>query len=131
MLEVFLLSLVQGITEFLPISSSSHIMLFSNYFDFKNQNLSIYVSLHIGSFLAVIVYFNKDIINFIENKQLFLKILLSSIPVMIIGFVLIQTNLINNLRSVEVVGWTTLIFGIVLYISDKFKLEKNIKPNKK
>lgn len=129
MLEVFLLSLVQGITEFLPISSSSHIMLFSNYFDFKNQNLSIDVSLHIGSFLAVIVYFNKDIINFIENKQLFLKILLSSIPVMIIGFVLIQTNLINNLRSVEVVGWTTLIFGIVLYISDKFKLEKNIKKD--
>jgi len=129
MLEVFLLSLVQGITEFLPISSSSHIMLFSNYFDFKNQNLSIDVSLHIGSFLAVIVYFNKDIINFIENKQLFLKILLSSIPVMIIGFVLIQTNLINNLRSVEVVGWTTLIFGIVLYISDKFKVEKNIKKD--
>ena len=126
MLEIFLLSLIQGVTEFLPISSSSHLLILSTYADFENQNLSIDVSLHIGSFLAVITYFNKDIINFIKNKYLFIKITIASIPVMVVGFFLIQTNLIEKLRNIEVVGWTTLIFGVLLYISDKFKVEKNI-----
>ena len=129
MFEVLLLSLIQGITEFLPISSSSHLIIVSDYIKFENQNLSIDVSLHIGSFIAVITYFYKDILNFIENKYLFLKILISSLPVMIVGFVLIQTNMIDKLRSIEIIGWTTLIFGIFLYFSDRFKLKNNIKDN--
>ena len=64
---IFILSLIQGVTEFLPISSYSHLILTSDYFEFKNQSLSIDVSLHIGSFIAVIVYFYKDIINFYEQ----------------------------------------------------------------
>jgi undecaprenyl-diphosphatase len=126
MLEIFLLSLIQGITEFLPVSSSSHLIIFSKYTSFENQSLSIDISLHIGSFLAVISYFHKDIINFIKNKDLFLKILIASIPVMFFGFFLVQTNFIEKLRSIEVIGWTTLIFGILLYISDRYKLEKHI-----
>tara|TARA_B100001059_G_scaffold168090_1_gene167858 strand:+ start:1566 stop:2324 length:759 start_codon:yes stop_codon:yes gene_type:complete len=129
MFEVLLLSLIQGITEFLPISSSSHLIIVSDYIKFENQNLSIDVSLHIGSFIAVITYFYKDILNFIENKYLFLKILISSLPVMIVGFVLIQTNMIDKLRSIEIIGWTTLIFGIFLYFSDRFKLKNNIEDN--
>ena len=129
MIEIFLLSLIQGITEFLPISSSSHLIIFSNFTDFKNQNLSIDISLHIGSFLAVITYFQKDLRSFIKNKSLFLKILIASLPVMIFGFFLIQTGLIDKIRNIEVIGWTTLIFGILLYISDKFKSEKNISIN--
>ena len=54
MIEIFILSLIQGITEFLPISSSSHLILIADYLDFENQNLAIDVSLHIGSFFAVI-----------------------------------------------------------------------------
>ena len=69
MVEVIILSLVQGITEFLPISSSSHLILISKYLNFESQNLSIDVSLHIGSFLAVITYFRKDILYFINNKE--------------------------------------------------------------
>ena len=129
MIEIFILSLVQGITEFLPISSSSHLAIFSKYLNFDNQSLSIDVSLHIGSFLAVVTYFYKDIINFINNKELFLKIFISSIPVMLVGFFLVQSNLIEKIRSVEIIGWATLIFGILLYISDKFKLNKNIESN--
>ena len=129
MIEVLLLSLIQGITEFLPISSSSHLIIVSDYIDFENQGLSIDVSLHIGSFLAVVTYFYNDIVNFIENKNLFIKILISSIPVMIIGFLLVQTNMIDKLRNIEIIGWTTLVFGIFLYISDRYKLEKNIKSN--
>ena len=126
MIEIFLLSLVQGITEFLPISSSSHLVIISKYSGFENQNLSIDISLHIGSFLAVITYFYKDIINFIKNKELFLKIFIASIPVMFFGFFLIETNLIEKLRNIQIIGWTTLVFGILLYVSDKFKLKKII-----
>ena len=129
MIEIFLLSIVQGITEFLPISSSSHLIIFSNYANFENQSLSIDISLHIGSFFAVINYFHKDIVNFLLNKELFLKILIASIPVMILGFILVQTSFIEKLRNVEVIGWTTLIFGILLYISDRFKLKRNISTN--
>ncbi len=126
MIEILLLSIVQGITEFLPISSSSHLIIISELLSFEKQNLSIDVSLHIGSFIAVIIYFYKDISNFLVNKFLFLKIFVSSIPVMLVGYFLIQTNLIEQIRSIEVIGWTTLIFGILLYFSDKFSLEKNI-----
>ena len=129
MIEIFILSLVQGITEFLPISSSSHLVIFSKYLDFENQSLSIDVSLHIGSFIAVVAYFYRDLIGFINNKKLFFKICISSIPVMLIGFFLVQFNLIEKIRSVEIIGWTTFIFGILLYLSDKFKLDKNIKNN--
>ena len=74
MIEIFILSIVQGITEFLPISSSSHLILISEYLNFENQSLSIDVSLHIGSFIAVLSYFYKEIVNFYENKILFLKL---------------------------------------------------------
>ena len=124
MIEIFILSLVQGITEFLPISSSSHLILISEYQNFKSQSLSIDVSLHIGSFIAVLFYFYKDIINFYENKILFLKILISSIPTMIIGFFLVKSGIIDKIRVLEIIAWTTLIFGFLLYLSDKFKLEK-------
>ena len=127
MIEILILSLVQGITEFLPISSSSHLILISKYLNFDSQGLSIDVSLHIGSFLAVIFYFYKDIINFYENKILFLKIFISSIPVMLVGFFLIKSGAVEKIRSIEIIAWTTLIFGFLLYISDKFELKKNIK----
>ena len=126
MIEVFILSLIQGITEFLPVSSSSHLILISKYLEFENQSLSIDVSLHIGSFLAVIIYFRNDIKKFLKNKIIFYKILLSSLPVMIVGFLLIKFNIIDKIRNIETIAWMTFIFGILLYISDKFKVEKNI-----
>ena len=129
MIEVFFLSLIQGITEFLPVSSSSHLILASEYMKFENQGLSIDVSLHIGSFIAVIAYFRKEVLNFFENKILFLKILIASLPVMIVGYFLVETNVIEKIRNMKTIAWTTLIFGILLYISDKFKLKKKIENN--
>jgi len=128
-IEIFILSLIQGITEFLPISSSSHLILISDKLNFKNQALSIDVSLHIGSFFAVIFYFRKDVINFFENKILFLKVLISSIPVMVVGYFLVELKIIEQIRNIEVIAWTTLIFGALLYYSDQFKLDKTIKKN--
>ncbi len=129
MIEVLILSLIQGVTEFLPISSSSHLILFSKLTNFQNQSLSLDVSLHIGSFLAVITFFYKDLIEFVKNKDLFIKILISSLPVMILGFLLIQTDLISELRNIKVIGWMTLLFGALLYISDKFNMHKNIESD--
>tara|TARA_A100000164_G_C21894879_1_gene767348 strand:- start:179 stop:937 length:759 start_codon:yes stop_codon:yes gene_type:complete len=125
-IEIFILSLIQGITEFLPVSSSSHLILVSDYLNFNNQGLSIDVSLHIGSFIAVLSYFYRDIINFYENKIIFTKILISSLPIMVVGFLMVELNLIEKIRNIEIIAWTTTIFGILLYLSDKFKLEKNI-----
>ena len=129
MIEIFILSLIQGITEFLPISSSSHLIIISEYLDFENQKLEIDVSLHIGSFFAVIVFFRSDIFNFIKNKDLFLKIIIGSIPVMVAGYLLVKFNLIDQIRNIKVIGWTTLVFGILLYISDKFDIQKEINAN--
>tara|TARA_Y100000768_G_scaffold387253_1_gene377965 strand:+ start:2865 stop:3623 length:759 start_codon:yes stop_codon:yes gene_type:complete len=128
-IEIFILSLIQGITEFLPVSSSSHLILISEFLNFNNQGLSIDVSLHIGSFAAVLFYFKKDIKKFFDNKVIFLKILISSVPVIIIGFFLVETGLIEKIRNVKIIAFTTIIFGILLFISDKFKLEKNIEKN--
>ena len=116
MIEIFILSLVQGITEFLPISSSSHLILISDKFNFENQALSIDVSLHIGSFLAVTFFFRKDVMNFFENKILFFKIFISSLPVMLVGYFLVELNIIEQIRNLKVIAWTTTLFGILLYV---------------
>jgi len=129
MIEIIILSLIQGITEFLPISSSSHLIIASNFLDFENQKLEIDVSLHIGSFLAVIIFFRKDIFNLIHNKDLLIKITISSIPVMIAGYILVKFNLIEQIRNLKVIGWTTLIFGLLLFISDKCGTDNNIDNN--
>ncbi len=104
MIEVLILSLVQGITEYLPISSSSHLIIISKFINFQEQSLSIDVSLHIGSFIAVMVYFKNDLINFYKNKKLFYKIIISSTPVIFVGYILVQTNLFEELRSIKTIG---------------------------
>ena len=126
MIEILVLSVVQGITEFLPISSSSHLVIISNYFDLAYQSLLTDVSLHIGSFIAVMTFFKNDILDFIKNKKLFIKIILCSIPTMVIGYLLVLFDLIEHLRNVKVIGWMTLIFGVFLYITDKFNTNKEI-----
>ena len=129
MIEIFILSVIQGVAEFLPVSSSSHLILISEYLNFKDQSLSVDVSLHVGSFIAVLSYFYKDIINFYQNKILFFRIFVSSLPIMIVGFLLVETNYLQKIRNIEVIAWTTILFGIFLYVSDKFQLNKNINNN--
>ena len=96
MIEIFFLSIVQGITEFLPISSSAHLILISNEFNFENKDLTIDLSLHLGSLLAVILFFKKDFINFLLNKSLLLKIILGSAPTILVGIILIKLNIIDQ-----------------------------------
>jgi len=125
-IEIFILSLIQGVSEFLPVSSSAHLVLFSEYYKFNNQNLLIDISLHLGSLIAIIFYFRRDLFNFVQNKSFLIKIILGTIPIIPVGYILYKTELINFLRSLEVIGWMSLIFGILLYISDKFEITKKI-----
>jgi len=124
--EILILGAIQGISEFLPVSSAAHLVLFSKYYEFNNQNLLIDISLHLGSLIAIIFYFRKDLFNFVKNKSFLIKIVLGTIPIIPVGYILYQTGLIYHLRSLEVIGWMSLIFGILLYISDKFKITKKI-----
>ena len=124
--EILILAAIQGVFEFLPVSSFAHLVIVSKYYAFNNQNLLIDICLHLGSLIAIIFYFRKDLFNFIKNKNFLIKILVGTIPIIPIGYILYQTGLINNLRSLEVIGWMSLIFGILLYLSDKTKITKKI-----
>jgi len=125
-LEILILSIVQGITEFLPVSSAAHIVLIAKYYSFNNQNILIDICLHLGSLLAIIVYFRKDLFSIIKNKNFLIKILIASIPLIPAGYIVYKTGLINQLRSLEIISWMSLIFGIILYISDKTKITSKI-----
>tara|TARA_B100002051_G_scaffold266914_1_gene294675 strand:+ start:2161 stop:2928 length:768 start_codon:yes stop_codon:yes gene_type:complete len=128
-LHIFVVSIIQGITEFIPVSSSAHISLLSKIFNFQDIELIFNVSAHSGSLIAVIFFFRKEVFEFTKNKNLFFKIAIASIPIGIIGLILIKYGLITNLRTLEVMGWTTILFGLLLYISDKFKINNNIEQN--
>jgi len=124
--EILILSVIQGISEFLPVSSAAHFVLVSKYYAFTNQSLLIDICLHLGSLIAIIFYFRNDLFNFIKNKSFLIKILIGTIPIIPVGFMLYQTGLIYQLRNLEVIGWMSLIFGILLYVSDRSKITKKI-----
>ena len=128
-IEILILSLVQGITEFLPISSAAHLVLITKYYSFINQDLLIDICLHLGSLMAIIFYFRNDLINFINNRNFLIKILIGTIPIIPVGYLLYETGLIQQLRNLEVVGWMSLLFGILLYLSDKRKIKSTIENN--
>ena len=124
--EILILSIIQGLFEFLPVSSAAHLILVSNYYSFVNQNILIDICLHLGSLLAVVFYFRNDLFNFVKNRSFLIKILIGTIPILPAGYILYQTGLINQLRNLELIGWMSLFFGILLYISDKSKITKKI-----
>ena len=128
-LQILLISIIQGVTEFIPVSSSAHVNLVSKIFGYQEIELIINVSAHFGSLIAVILFFRKEIFEFAKNKNLFFKIIIASIPLCIVGFFLIKYGMISSLRTLAIMGWTTIIFGLLLYASDKFQLNQTIRKN--
>ena len=128
-LEIFILSAVQGISEFLPISSSAHLILISSFFELKTNSLLIDISLHLGSLIAIIFYFRKDLFDLNNNRKYLNLILFGSIPLLIFGYILHTSELIYLLRNIKIIAFTTLFFGIILFFSDQAKTEKNISTN--
>ena len=126
---ILILSAVQGISEFLPISSSAHLILVSNLYDLKSSSLLIDISLHLGSLLAIIFFFRKDLFDLRNNKKILSLIIVGSIPLIIFGYILHSTELIYLLRNIKVIAWTTLIFGIILFFADQKKINQNIHTN--
>jgi len=126
LLEIFLLSIIQGVSEFIPVSSAAHLIIASNIYEFTNQSLLIDISLHLGSLLAILFYFKEDIFDLNKNKNLFYKIAIGTIPLILFGYLLYSTDIIHQLRNIKVIAWATLFFGILLYIADKNKFLKKI-----
>ena len=125
--EILLLSLIQGVSEFLPISSAAHLILASNIYEFKNQSLLIDISLHLGSLLAILFYFRNEIFNLKNNLNLFYKIIVATLPLIIIGYFLYSTGIIYEFRNIKVIVWTTFGGAILLHIADRRKIFKNLK----
>jgi Uncharacterized bacitracin resistance protein len=128
-LEIIVLSFIQGFSEFIPVSSSAHLIIATNLANFEIGSLELDIGLHLGSLLAIIFYFRKDLVNIFHNKDLAYLIFIGSIPLIIFGYFLYFTGLINHLRNIEIIAWTTLIFSFLLYYSDKFKVEKKFEKD--
>lgn len=141
-LTIFLFCLIQGITEFLPISSQAHLLLFNNFFFITNENFTIRqlnILVHFGSLLAIVVYYFGDCLrllislkNFFRSDldpfvRLFYAIIVATLPIIIFGFLIAKFVQVDFLHSFHLIGWTTLIFGIFLFVIDKsFLTIKNL-----
>ena len=130
-LEIIVLSFIQGFSEFIPVSSSAHLIIATNLANFEVGSLELDIGFHLGSLLAIIFYFRKDLVNIFHNKDLVYLIFIGSIPLITFGYFLYFTGLINHLRNIEIIAWTTLIFSFLLYYSDKLKVEKKIEKDLK
>ncbi len=129
LIEIIILSAIQGITEFLPISSSAHLIIISSLYEINSSSLLIDIGLHLGSLLAIVFFFRKDLFDLKNNRKLLSLIIIGSIPLIIFGYILHTTELINLLRNIKVIAWMTLIFGVILFIADQRKIEKKISSN--
>ena len=132
MFHLILIAILQGVTEFLPVSSSGHLILLPHLSGLQDQGQVIDVAVHVGSLAAVILYFWADvkialvgITRLMRGKvdadgaSLALNLCVATVPVVLVGLILKLTGWNDMLRSVALIGWTMLIFGIVLYWADR------------
>ena len=128
-IEVLILAFVQGFSEFIPVSSSGHLILISEIYNFNVGSLQLDVSFHLGSLFAIIFYFKNDLLNITKNKNLFLLIILGSLPLIIIGYIFFTTGLIDYFRNLKIIAWTTLIFGFLLFFADRSLIKQKLDTN--
>ncbi len=123
-IKILLLSIVQGISEFIPVSSSGLLVIFENIFEIQNNNLLINVTMHGGSLAAVVLFFYKDLISLWKNPKLLLNLIIATIPVVIVGGFLQYYGIIDQLMNIVVIGYSTIFFGILLFFSDRNNEDK-------
>lgn len=136
-IDIFILSLVQGLTEFLPVSSSGHLILLPKILGWNDQGLEMDVAVHIGTLCSVLLYFRQEIYQMIvdltvyifkgfgkkfytESVHLSLLIVLATLPAVVFGFLLKKLGQ-DIVRDVKIVAFTSIFFGILLYVSDKVR----------
>ena len=137
-LHLIVLSIIQGLTEFLPVSSSGHLVLFSNLMHFEDEGLGIDIALHIGSLFAVLIYFKKEIFAMCREvfktglkpdfksayNKLAWMLVVACVPALVVGFYLRNSNF-AFLRDPKVIGFNILFYGLLLYAADTFFKGKN------
>lgn len=131
LVQIIVLALIQGLTEFLPVSSSAHLILGGKAFGWTDQGLVFDVATHLGTLLAVIVYFRSELLGMARsclqpvdseqdrrNRSIALYLALASIPALAVGY--FAHDLVElYLRDVRIIAWTTIGFGILLWIADR------------
>lgn len=134
-LYLILLSFIQGMTEFLPVSSSAHLLILPYITNIQDQGLVIDISAHIGSLLAVCYFYRKDITQLInsffskkcnenlKDKKLSLNLILAFLPIVLFGIIMLAFN-IPEIRNPKIVIYTSAIFGVVLYLADLYGSKK-------
>jgi undecaprenyl-diphosphatase len=130
--QIIVLAIVQGITEFLPISSSGHLILIPALTGWTDQGLATDVMVHIGSLFAILAYFWRDVLSILggvtdlvrrrwtSRARLAVYIAAATVPAVLFGLILKWVGLLDKIRGIEVVAWNALVFGVLLYIADEW-----------
>ena len=129
-LQYFLIGIIQGVTEFLPISSSGHLVLFAQLTNWEDQGLFTDIAVHFGTLFAVIIYLRKDIYYFFTNifqfkifeDQIIFKIILATLPAIILGY-FIYDYVSLYFRSIQLIALSSIVFAIILFFADRVKME--------
>ncbi len=133
-LHIFILSAIQGITEFLPISSSGHLQMLPMLTNLEKQSVLIDISVHLGTLGGVIIFFFKDITKILigfssilngkksADGKILIMIIVATIPLIIVGGLIWISDSVYLFRDIEIIAWATLVFGVLLYMSDRFFL---------
>ena len=125
-LHVFVLSLIQGVTEFLPVSSSAHLVLYTKFVIGLNNSLSLDIAMHMGSLMAVVLLVAKPLkenTSTILEKNGFKKsmflMLLATLPLVLMALVLEYVNIVDLTRNLEIIAFTNILFATLLFASDR------------
>ncbi len=125
-IEIIIYSLIQGITEFLPVSSSAHLLILEKIFSWEIPGRTMAIAAHLGSLIAVILFLKNDLINLSTkiqtsyNFKLLINIILITLPIVVAGLIIFK-NFENNLLTLKVVSFSSIIGGLFLYFMDHFK----------
>lgn len=132
-LQLAVLALVQGLTEFLPVSSSSHLILVSHVFNWEDQGLELDVAVHVGTLLAVLVYFRHELVGMLrawlqtahdpealQQRRLSLALMIATVPVVLVGGVF-YSSIAGAMRDVRLIAIATLLFGVLLLLADRLR----------
>ena len=134
-LQLVVLGILQGITEFLPISSSAHLILVSDLFNWKDQGINHDIAVHIGTLGAVLFYLRNSVISILSDIKLFfihqrsaqeflfVKIVISTLPSIVVGFV-VYNYFMKYFRDIHLIAYSCIFFGIILYLADKYSVSK-------
>ncbi len=134
--QIIVLALIQGITEFLPISSSGHLILVPALTGWPDQGVVTDMVTHLGTLLAVIVYFWSDVRAMLRgvtdtvqreatrDSRLLLNVLIGTVPILVVGLIMKSTHLDDHIRSTVLVACNAIVFGVLLYVFDAFGLAR-------